>query len=176
MSDSYSGISTALSNLLLQNGSLPKQYDNSFQGIVEGINDISREWSGAQPGAYPPGWATSTTDGVTTGQYVNSPTNGQLWFDTRHGRLMVYVEDGFYQANGADVLTKVGETQPTTAQSIDGALWYQPSSTSLYLFDGTNWINLSTAAVASLKSSLYTAVNTSSDYATLKTNLLSALS
>lgn len=176
MSDSYSGVSTALSNLLLQNGSLPKQYDNSFQGIVEGINDISREWSGAQPGEYPPGWAISTTNGVTTGQYVNVPTNGQLWFDTRHGRLMVYVEDGFYQANGADVLTKVSETQPTTEQSIDGALWYQPSTTSLYLFDGTNWINLSSTTVATLKSSLYNAVNTSTDYASLKSNLLTALS
>ena len=89
---------------------------------------------------------------------------------------MVYVEDGFYQANGADVLTKVQDTAPNTAQSIEGALWYQPSTTSLYLFDGSSWVNLSTTAVASLKSSLYSAVNTSTDYATLKSNLLNVLS
>ena len=176
MSDGYSGVTDALSNLVLRNGSVAKDYQPNFQGIVDGINDISREWSGAQPGVYPPGWATSESDGVTTGEYVNAPTNGQLWFDTRHGRLMVYVEDGFYQANGADVLTRVSNTQPTTVQSIEGALWYQPSTTNLYLFDGTNWINISVTAVSSLKASLYSAVNTSTDYASLKANLLTALS
>lgn len=176
MSDGYSGVTDALSNLVLRNGSVAKDYQPNFQGIVDGINDISREWSGAQPGDYPPGWATSESDGVTTGEYVNAPTNGQLWFDTRHGRLMVYVEDGFYQANGADVLTRVSNTQPTTVQSIEGALWYQPSTTNLYLFDGSNWINISVTAVSSLKASLYSAVNTSTDYASLKANLLTALS
>jgi len=176
VSDGYSGVTDALSNLVLRNGSVAKDYQPNFQGIVDGINDISREWSGAQPGLYPPGWATSETNGVVTGTYVHAPTNGQLWFDTRHGRLMVYVEDGFYQANGADVLTRVSETAPSTAQSIEGALWYQPSTTNLYLFDGTAWINLSVTTVSALKTSLYNAVNTSSDYATLKANLLTALS
>ena len=176
MSDGYSGVTDALSNLVLRNGSVAKDYQPNFQGIVDGINDISREWSGAQPGLYPPGWATSESGGVITGAYVNAPTNGQLWFDTRHGRLMVYVEDGFYQANGADVLTRVSDTQPTTVQSIEGALWYQPSTTNLYLFDGTNWINISVTAVSSLKASLYSAVNASTDYASLKANLLAALS
>ena len=87
---------------------------------------------------------------------------------------MIYIDDGFYQANGADVLTVVSNSQPTN--SIDGALWWQPNSNSLYLFDGTNWINISATAVASLKSSLHTAVNNSTDYASLKTNLLAALS
>ena len=116
MSDGYSGIADALSNLLLRNGSVAKDYQPNFQGIIDGINDISREWSGAQPGLYPPGWATSETNGVVTGTYLYAPINGQLWFDTRHGRLMIYVEDGFYQANGADVLTRVSETTPSTAQ------------------------------------------------------------
>ncbi len=176
MSDGYSGIADALSNLLLRNGSVAKDYQPNFQGIIDGINDISREWSGAQPGLYPPGWATSETNGVVTGTYLYAPINGQLWFDTRHGRLMIYVEDGFYQANGADVLTRVSETTPSTAQSIEGALWYQPSTTNLYLYDGTAWINLSVTTVSALKTSLYNAVNTSSDYATLKANLLTALS
>ena len=176
MSDGYSGIADALSNLLLRNGSVAKDYQPNFQGIIDGIKDISREWSGAQPGLYPPGWATSETNGVVTGTYLYAPINGQLWFDTRHGRLMIYVEDGFYQANGADVLTRVSETTPSTAQSIEGALWYQPSTTNLYLYDGTAWINLSVTTVSALKTSLYNAVNTSSDYATLKANLLTALS
>tara|TARA_E500000075_G_scaffold130299_1_gene139091 strand:+ start:205 stop:735 length:531 start_codon:yes stop_codon:yes gene_type:complete len=176
VSDGYSGIADALSNLLLRNGSVAKDYQPNFQGIIDGINDISREWSGAQPGLYPPGWATSETNGVVTGTYLYAPINGQLWFDTRHGRLMIYVEDGFYQANGADVLTRVSETTPSTAQSIEGALWYQPSTTNLYLYDGTAWINLSVTTVSALKTSLYNAVNTSSDYATLKANLLTALS
>ncbi len=176
MSDGFSGIADSLSNLRLRNGTVAKDYQSNFQGIIDGINDLSREWSGAQPGLYPPGWATSESEGgVVTGTYVNNPTNGQLWFDTRHGRLMVYVEDGFYQANGADILTRVSNDQPTTAQSIDGALWYQPSSTNLYLFDGTNWINISITAVSALKTSLYNAVDTSTDYASLKANLLSAL-
>ena len=49
---------------------------------------------------------------------------------------MVYVDDGYYQANGADVLTAVSNTPPSA--EIEGALWYQPSSNSLYLYDGTN--------------------------------------
>ena len=175
MSDSYYGIIEAVNNLRHANGATPKEYSASFQGIAEALVDIKREWGGAQPGVYPPGWATSTDDnGVVTGDYLYAPKNGQLWFDERHGRLMIYLDDGFYQANGADVLTVVSNTQPTN--SIDGALWWQPNSNSLYLFDGSSWINITSTTVASLKSSLHTAVNNSTDYASLKTNLLAALS
>ena len=175
MSDSYFGIIQAVNNLRLANGATPKEYAASFQGIAEALVDIKREWGGAQPGVYPPGWVTSTDEnGVTTGDYGYAPKNGQLWFDERHGRLMVYLDDGFYQANGADVLTVVSDTQPTHA--IDGALWWQPSTNSLYLYDGTSWINMTDTAVNSLKTALFNAVNTSTDYATLKANLLTALS
>lgn len=175
MSDSYFGIIQAVNNLRLANGATPKEYSPSFQGIAEAIVDIKREWSGGQPGDYPPGWATSTDDnGVTTGDYLYAPKNGQLWFDTRHGRLMIYLDDGFYQTNGADVLTVVSNTQPTHA--IEGALWWQPSTSSLYLYDGASWINMTATAVNSLKSSLFTAVDNSTDYATLKANLLNVLS
>ena len=57
---------------------------------------------------------------------------------------MVYVDDGFYQANGADVLTAVSNTPPD--DEIEGALWYQPNSNSLYLYDGTSWIIVSTTS------------------------------
>ena len=175
MSDSYYGIIQAVNDLRLANGATQKEYSPSFQGIVEALLDIKREWGGAQPGIYPPGWATSTdSNGITTGDYLYAPKDGQLWFDERHGRLMVYLDDGFYQANGADVLTTVSDTQPTHA--IDGALWWQPSTESLYLYDGTTWLNITSTTVASLKSALYTAVNTSTDYASLKSNLLTALS
>lgn len=175
MSDSYYGIIQAVNNLRLANGATQKEYSPSFQGIVEALVDIKREWGGAQPGVFPPGWGTSTGEnGVVTGDYLYAPKNGQLWFDTRHGRLMIYIDDGFYQTNGADILTAVSDTQPI--YEITGALWWQPTTNSLYLNDGTQWINVTTTTVASLKSDLYTAVNNSTDYASLKTNLLSALS
>lgn len=174
MSDSYFGVIEAINNLRLQNGEPPKDYAANWQGIVEALTDMKKEWGGAQPGIYPPGWATSTDEnGVVTGDYLYAPKNGQLWFDERCGRLMVYLDDGFYQANGADVLTRISNTQPI--EQIEGALWYQPNTQSLYLFNGSSWINLSSTTVAALKSNLYNAVSLSTDYASLKTQLLDAL-
>ena len=147
MSDSYSGIISAFNSLRLQNGSTPKEYSSNYQGIIDAILDLKREWGGAQPGEYPPGWGTTDDgSGNISGDFIYPPKNGQLWFDERQGRLMVYVDDGFYQANGADVLTRVSETPP--GDEVEGALWYQPSTNSLYLYDGTAWVIVSTASAS----------------------------
>ena len=72
------------------------------------------------------------------------PVNGDLWFDTRQGRLMVYVDDAYYQTNGADVLTSVSIAQPST--EVVGALWYNPNTGSLFVFDGAVWNNITSSA------------------------------
>ena len=147
MSDSYSGIINAFNTLRLANGAVAREYSDNYKGIIDAITDLRREWGQAQPGEYPPGWGTETDDdGNITGDWIYPPTNGQLWFDERQGRLMVYVDDGFYQANGADVLTAVSNTPPD--DEIEGALWYQPNSNSLYLFDGTSWVIVSTTTTS----------------------------
>ena len=44
---------------------------------------------------------------------------------------MVYLDDGYYQANGADLLTVVQNTTPT--QAFQGLLWFNPDQDTLYL-------------------------------------------
>ena len=155
MTDSYSGIINAFNTLRLANGEQPRDYKANYQGIIDAINDLKREWGQAQPGEYPPGWGTTTDEsGNVTGDYLYPPTNGQLWFDERQGRLMVYVDDGFYQANGADGIPSFGSAPPNA--EVIGALWFNTGNDSLYIWDGTQWEQV-TAPTGFSTSTLYLA-------------------
>ena len=227
--DSFQGAINAFNEVRLANGETPKVYTANWQGIIDAILDLKKEWGHADSGEYPDGWLIEVD---SNGDVVNSgwayvPDNGNLWYDTRQGRLMVYLDDGYYQANGADLLTVVQNTTPT--QAFQGLLWFNPDQDTLYLYDGAAWnvvnsdvVDLNTTSLLldsttstqlqnatfnvitsfsggtynqkllnqwlitslgeldtahnSLKTSLYGAVNSSSDYDTLKANLLNALS
>ena len=139
--DSYAGIVDALNTVALYNGKSIEAYEPNFHGIIEAILNLG-QLGDASLGEYPPFWEIETDgDGnIIGGDFTRPPVNGDLWFDTRQGRLMVYVDDAYYQTNGADVLTTVSTTQPTT--EVVGALWYNPSTGSLFLYDGIVWNNI----------------------------------
>ena len=127
--DSYAGIVAAVNELRLRNNNaLPQEYPASYSGIRDAILDIKKEWGNIGTGEYPPGWVPEfDNDGnVIGGDWVYFPEEGDLWFDERQGRLMVWINCDFHQTNGADQLTVISDTQPK--HPIEGALWYQEST------------------------------------------------
>ena len=145
--DSYAGIVAAFNELRLRNDALPREYPASYAGIRDAILDIKKEWGNIGTGEYPPGWVPEfdSNGNIIGGDWVYFPEEGDLWFDERQGRLMVWINGDYYQTNGADQLTVISETQPNDA--ISGALWYQPSNQSLYLYTGDQWTLVTSATI-----------------------------
>ena len=139
--ENYGGIIDALNTVSVFNGNAAYGYSKNFDGIIQAILDLGR-LGDAGTGEYPPGWEVITDDdgNIIGGDWQQPPSNGDLWFDTRQGRLMVYVDDNYYQANGADVLTVVSPNQPDS--EVTGALWYNPTTGSLFIYDGTIWLQI----------------------------------
>ena len=146
---SYAGIVSAFNQVRRDSGLVQKYYPASYEGIRDAILDMSKDWAGANPSPYPPGWQPILDeDGNEIGGNWEpgfKPAEGDLWFDSRQGRLMVYVDDAYYQTNGADTLTRVQTTPPD--KEVEGALWYNPDADDLYLYDGTNWVLVSSSTV-----------------------------
>ena len=69
---------------------------------------------------------------------TEKPKDGQLWFDTRQGRLFVWVEDDWYQTNGADGIPIITDdaTAPSVEQVVPGQFWWDATHGTLYIFDG----------------------------------------
>ena len=132
----YGGIINALQAVTLINNKPIKGYPDNYDGIISAILDLGKIGD-AGTGEYPPGW--NEEEGI----WERLPNNGDLWFDKRQGRLMVYVDDDYYQANGADQLTAVGETAPE--DEVLGAFWYNPTTGTLFIYDGTAWVAVVTA-------------------------------
>ena len=146
---SFAGIVDAFNQVRRDSGLAAKFYPASYEGIRDAIVDMSKDWAGANPSPYPPGWIPIyDEDGnVIGGNWAPGfkPSEGDLWFDSRQGRLMVFVDDNYYQTNGADVLTRV-QTSPPDVE-VEGALWYNPDADDLYLWDGTTWVLVSSSTV-----------------------------
>ena len=113
-----------------------------------------QKWGTADASEYPPNWNIETdgSGNITGGSFGPAPKNGDLWFDTRQGRLFVWLDDGYYQANGADGIPTVDATPPT--QEVVGALWYNTGNSALYIWDGTQWDQV-TAPTGFSTSTLY---------------------
>ena len=146
---SFAGIVDAFNQVRRDSGLAAKFYPASYEGIRDAIMDMSKDWAGANPNPYPPGWdPIFDEDGNEIGgNWIPgfTPSNGDLWFDSRQGRLMIYIDDAYYQTNGADTLTRVQNTPPDN--EVEGALWYNPDADDLYLWDGTNWVLVSSSTV-----------------------------
>ena len=138
----FKGIVDAFNLVRHQNGETRRNYDASYQGIIKAVVDL-KKWSLATSAEFPPNWEFTTDENgnITGGNFNPEPDNGTLWYDTRVGRLFVWHDDGFYQANGADGLPTVSETAPE--QELDGALWYKKSTGDLYVYNGSTWDQIS---------------------------------
>ncbi|OUW76900.1 MAG: hypothetical protein CBD74_12650 [Saprospirales bacterium TMED214] len=141
----YQGIIDAFNLIRIQNGELRRNYDASYQGIIRAVLDL-KKWGNATSGEFPPGWEIQTDgDGnITGGAWNPTPENGTLWFDQRVGRLFVWEDDGFYQANGADGVPAVSDNPPT--QQVTGQLWYNTTTGALYIYNGSTWTQISDVA------------------------------
>ena len=145
--DSYAGILAAFNELRIRNEALPREYTANYAGIRDAILDLKKEWGNIDTGTYPSGWLPEldSEGNQIGGEWLYFPEQGDLWFDERQGRLMVWINGDFHQANGADQLTVVSDNQPIN--EIEGSLWYQPSTNTLYLYTSTGWAIVASGAV-----------------------------
>ena len=106
--ESYGGIVGALQDLQSDSGATIKSYPENFAGIIAAIQDLTLAGKspGSDTGEKPPGGDVIINPDTGFPEWIitEQPMNGQLWFDTRQGRLFVWQEDDWYQTNGADGL------------------------------------------------------------------------
>ena len=140
--ESYGGIIGALQDHMARAGSLVKQYPENFAGIIAAIQDLAEiaYKPGSDIGDKPPGGEIIIDPDTGVPDWIEGETqDGQLWFDTRQGRLFVWVEDDWYQTNGADGLAIITDTStpPSLENIVPGQFWWDRLNNILYLFDGT---------------------------------------
>ena len=110
-------------------------------GLISAISALNIGQS--HIGITPPQWIpTRDAQGDITGDgWDPAPRNGTLWFDTRQGRLMVWVNDGFYQTNGRDRFSVVADDAPLNP--VSGQAWYNSLTDVYYIYDGSKWVAIS---------------------------------
>ena len=141
--DSFGGIVGALQDLQVVVSGTTKGYPENYAGIIAAIKDLTlatQPGAGSGAGPMPPNFQITVNPdtGVPEYDYSEDPENGDLWFDTRQGRLFVWVDDDWYQTNGADGLPIVTDTNnpPGTEYIVPGQTWWDKQSNLLYIFDG----------------------------------------
>ena len=140
--ESYGGIIGALQDLQTDSGNTVKSYPENFAGIIAAIQDLTLAGKspGSDTGDKPPGGdiIINPDTGVPDWIITEKPLNGQLWFDTRQGRLFVWEEDDWYQTNGADglpIVTNDGNA-PGVDYVVPGQFWYDALNNNLYIYAG----------------------------------------
>ena len=137
--ESYSGVVGALNDQLNAQGAVNKAYPHNFAGIISAIEDLvfTQKEVPVVPNVKPPGGDVGTDiDGNPEWNVATQPRDGELWYDTRQGRMFIAIEGDYYQTNGADGLAEVttDSTEPQTP--VVGQFWWDASTSSLYIFDG----------------------------------------
>ena len=137
-SSNFDGAIAAANSLLSSQGYGIRDYPSNMGGLVSAI--LALNLSPANIGITPPQWMpTRDENGLVTGDgWDPAPQNGTLWFDTRQGRLMVWVNDGFYQANGNDQLVALSDDAPSSP--IKGQTWYSTANGVYYIYNGSTWV------------------------------------
>ena len=139
--ESYGGIIGALQDKNVKLGATTRSYPENFAGIIAAIQDlaITAGNPGSEVGEKPTGGEIIIDiNGDPNWIITEKPKDGTLWFDTRQGRLFVWVEDDWHQTNGADgfpILTD-DATAPGMEHAIPGQFWWDRSHNALYIFDG----------------------------------------
>jgi hypothetical protein len=107
--ESYGGIIGAIQDQLANSGNVVKAYPENFAGIISALQDLKlgELEPGSDTGDKPPGGDVIINDqGNPEWIITEQPLDGQLWFDTRQGRMFVWVTDNWYQTNGGDGINK----------------------------------------------------------------------
>jgi len=139
-SSNFDGAIAAANSLLTSQGYGIKDYPSNMAGLISAI--LALNLPPSITGITPPQWLpTRDEQGNITGDgWDPAPQNGTLWFDTRQGRLMVWVNDGFYQANGSERYSIVSDDVPENP--ISGQAWYNSATSVYYIYDGSQWIGI----------------------------------
>ena len=131
---SYGGIVGAIQDIIASSGTIPKAYPYSFAGIIAALKDL--EIAGEQipvvPAPIPPG-SEINDDGDLN--ILVEPRDGQLWFDTRQGRLFVAIDKQWWQTNGADGIAFVSNSAPDADGILPGQFWWKPDEQLLFVYD-----------------------------------------
>ena len=141
--ESYGGIIGALQDVAVASGFRTKAYPENFAGIIAAIQDLAlgQYKPPVTPDEKPPGGniIINPDTGFPEWIIIEEPMNGDLWFDTRQGRLFVWVEDDWYQTNGADGLPIItqGSQAPLVENIVPGQMWWDAYDNELYIYDGT---------------------------------------
>ena len=141
-SNSYAGVITALQEGIKADGGIPKAYPHNFAGIIAAIKDLETAQDGGPPVTIQPIPPGSIIDGDGNLDIIIQPEDGELWFDSRQGRLFVAAEKEWWQTNGADGLAYVRNTDnpPPNDEILPGQFWYNPNDNDLYVYNGTDWV------------------------------------
>ena len=136
---SFKGAIDAVNELRENQNLLKLEFDDNWNGLIKAILSL-RALGGTPIGELPPNWEiiTDPETGDPIGGIQGPVDQGQLWFDTRQGRLFTFIGDGWYQTNGADGLTAVQEEPPEGPPL--GSYWYNTVNGILYMWDGTSWV------------------------------------
>ena len=140
--ESFGGIVGALQDQMVAQGEDPLAYPYNFAGIISAIQDLTitaqagpASVIGTNPGG---GFVYVDPDGKPQWEYTKNPTDGELWFDTRQGRLLVAYQNEWYQTNGADgvPIVTATSTAPSVTNLVIGQLWWTADTDDLYIFEG----------------------------------------
>jgi hypothetical protein len=102
---------------------------------IEDLADCLSEGNNIDIGDKPPGWEIIINiDGTIDGGWTEFPQDGNLWFDTRQGRLFVAIDGQYWQTNGGDGLAYVSETVPFQQQPVIGSTWYDTYNKIFYVW------------------------------------------
>ena len=139
--EGYGGVIGALQDQIKGSGNTVKSYPENFAGIIAAIQDLKlgQKVPGSNPGTKPPGGDVIINDqGEPEWIITEQPLDGQLWFDTRQGRMFVWLVDNWYQTNGGDGIPIVTLTSdpPEVDYVVPGQLWYDKLANNLFIFAG----------------------------------------
>lgn len=137
--ESYGGIVGSLQDQIASQSGTVKAYPHNFAGIISAIEDLvyTQKEVPVTPSTKPNGGSVGTDgDGNPQWDVAVQPRDGELWFDTRQGRLFIAIDGEYYQTNGADGLARVTTTTVEPTSPVIGSFWWDVTTSSLYIFDG----------------------------------------
>ncbi len=139
--ESYGGIIASLKDALsVTSCGVSKAYPHNFAGIIAAIEDLAdciNQGNNIDIGQYPPGWEINIDNNniIIGGDWTELPKDGNLWFDTRQGRLFVAIDGKYWQTNGGDGLAYVDDGVPQE-QPVIGSTWFDTYNKLMYVWTG----------------------------------------
>ena len=155
--ESYGGIIGAIQDIIVFQGCPVRAYPENFGGVIAALQDLMvclGKISGLDccPGVGPTPPGSEIIIDINGNPIIiypgfpdGEPPLGNLWFDTRQGRLFVYAEDEetgsheWYQTNGADGLVHVQEIPD---QPVLGDSYIDLNTQVLYVWNGQEWVGV----------------------------------